>query len=274
MQIIHYICLFSHILFFMKYRICIVILLGTIGLQVFSQESAIDSSKHKIIPQPYYRNVIKINPTPTIVFGDVSNLTLCYERLIKNDQSIAFQAGYFFISNLFGDTIAGLIKMGTNPKHTGYNLAFDYRYYPNLRNRRPAPDGLFIGGYVSYNGFKFDNDFYIFETGLDNYGTINARSHYINLGFDLGYQFVFWKRLTVDFLVFGPSVSYSQSNGSIDGNLTQGEIEVIDEELRAKLMEKFPLLTTIFSEESLVFSRSQKKVDIGFRYSIAIGFHF
>jgi hypothetical protein len=98
----------------------------------------------------------------------------------------------------------------------------------------------------------------------------------ISLGFDLGYQFVFWKRLTIDLMVFGPSLRYSYGKGEISGDLDldEDQIEAIDDEMAAKLIERFPLLSQIFSDESLSFNGSRSTFDTGFRYTIQVGFHF
>jgi len=258
----------------MKFKPASFIILTILSIQAFSQKPEQDTIKTRILLEPYHRNVIKINPTATILFEDVKNLTFSYERLIKKDQSLAFQAGYLWINHLLPDTIAGLINLTGNTNHQGINLAFDYRYYPGIRNKRPAPDGMFIGGYASYYGIKFDNSFDILETSIDQNGNISGTVNVINLGFDLGYQFVFWKRLTIDLLVFGPSLCYTQGKGNITGDLDQEQLEEIDDELIQKINDKFPLISQIFSEGSLTFSGSRSKFDLGFRYSIQIGFHF
>ena len=45
--------------------------------------------------EPYHKNVIKFNPTPMVVM-DVYNITFSYERMLKNNHSVALQAGYIF----------------------------------------------------------------------------------------------------------------------------------------------------------------------------------
>lgn len=240
-----------------------------------STDTVITKSESKKTPPltPYHRNVIKFNPTPMLLFGEVRNITFSYERLIRNDQSIVVQAGYLLFPRLIDDTIAGFIDITGHAKQ-GINLAFDYRFYPFSRNRRPAPDGLYIGGYASYYGFQFKNDINILNTNADQNGAIAGRANIVNLGMVLGYQFIFWKRFSLDLLLFGPSVSMYAAKLEISGNFDPEKIENISQELVDKLLKRFPVLGTLFSNETLKFTGTRATLSPGFRYSIQIGFHF
>jgi hypothetical protein len=37
---------------------------------------------------------------------------------------------------------------------------------------------------------------------------VKGNFYIFNIGVELGYQFVFWKRLTLDFVLIGPAISY------------------------------------------------------------------
>jgi hypothetical protein len=221
---------------------------------------------------PYHRNVIKFNPTPMLLF-EVANLTLSYERLINKTQSVAIQAGYLVFPRLFDDTIASLITL-TGRSKQGINLSFDYRYYPFSRNRRPAPDGLYLGGYISYYGFRFKNDFDILNTTVDQNGSTLGTINVANLGFELGYQFIFWKRFSVDLLLFGPSLSYFHGSLNFEGTLDEDQIDDIKQETIDEIMKKYPALQTLFSDEGLTFTKDRTTFSIFFRYSLQLGFHF
>ena len=109
---------------------------------------------------------------------------------------------------------------------------------------------------------------------MDNNGSIDGKLNVINLGFNLGYQFIFWERLSLDLLVFGPSVNYTSCKGEISGDLDQEQIDAIDDALVEKILDKYPVLGEVFSDENLSFSENRTKFGTGFRYSISIGFHF
>ncbi|MCX6246005.1 MAG: DUF3575 domain-containing protein [Bacteroidetes bacterium] len=258
------------------------------GLQALEKNDTIEKSKkhekndtiekvkmkEKFPPlKPYHWNVIKFNPTPMLLWSNVNNITFSYERLVAKNHSVSLQAGYLLFPRLITDTIAGIITIEKGKKY-GINLALDYRYYPFSRNRRPAPDGLYIGAFISYYGFHFKNNFDILYTTVDQNAAIEGNLNILNIGMSLGYQFIFWKRLSLDLLMFGPSVSLYKGDLKLSGSLDPDQIENIDQELVDKLLNRFPLLKSIFSSENLEFTGSRASWSLGFRYSIQIGFHF
>jgi hypothetical protein len=222
---------------------------------------------------PYHWNVIKFNPTPMLIWQDVRNITITYERLITKDMSLSLQVGYLLFPRILTDTVANLISFSGGSKY-GVNLALDYKYYPFSRNRRPAPDGLYIGTYVSYYGFNFNNTFDILHTTVDQKGELKGKLNIVNLGVSLGYQFIFWKRLTLDLLLFGPSVSCYNGDLAVTGSLDPDQIRNIDQEVVDKLLQRFPFLGTIFSKGGLQFTGTRTSWSVGFRYSIQLGVHF
>ncbi len=259
------------------YLLLVLILIANIKL-VIGQVSADTAMEVKTlinsdIKPPWHRNVIRVNPTPMLLWGDVRNLAFGYERLIGRQQSVGVQAGFLLLPRLFSDTIANLVALSSRSK-SGVNLAINYRFYPGSRNRRPAPDGVYLGGYLSFYGYNFGNDFNILHTAVDQAGHLSGRLRCFNAGMELGYQFVFWKRFTVDLLLFGPSLSYYDGKLTISGNLDAEEIRVIDEELVEKLLDRFPYLKTLFDRKELEFTGSKATLSFGFRYSIQFGFHF
>lgn len=241
---------------------------------VASPDSAIVKKKKRCeVLKPYHKNVIKFNPTPMLIWGQIRNITLSYERLIAPNHSLAIQMGYLLFPRLTDDTVLNLVAISAKEKY-GVNLALDYRYYPCSRNRRPAPDGLYLGAYISYYGYHFKNKMDILNTTVDQNGGIEGRLNITNLGLQLGYQFIFWKRLSLDLMLFGPSFSYYSGELNISGNLDPDQIENLNKELVEKLMARFPLLKSIFSGETLQFTGSRSNFNIGFRYSVQIGIHF
>ncbi len=253
----------------------ILLVLFSISLPGQDNNDTIKKGNKKVKPvllDPYHKNVVKFNPTPMLLW-DMSNITISYERLIKKDQSLALQAGYLAFPNIIDDTVLNLIAVYDRSRN-GVNLAFDYRYYPFARNRRPAPDGLYIGGYVSYYSLKSANKFDIINTTVDQQGTLEANLKIGNLGFELGYQFIFWKRFSLDFLLFGPSYSLISKNISVKGGLDPDEMEDINQELVDKLLDRFPHLGTVFSDDGLEYSGKESKFSPLLRYSISLGVHF
>lgn len=221
---------------------------------------------------PYHRNVIKFNPTPMLLWGEIRNITFSYERLLKNNQSVSVQAGFLSIPRILNDTI--LVFIVDRKGEKGVNLAFDYRWYPGVLNRRPAPNGLYIGGYASYYGFSYTNDFSFRWGESTHLGHLDGALNFANLGLEIGYQFIFWKRLSVDLLMFGPSLTYFFGRGELTSDLSPEAIADLDQAIVDRILEKYPAFSFLGGGESLVFSKSETKFHTFFRYSIQVGFHF
>jgi len=233
------------------------------------------AKKVKRVPlEPYHRNVIKFNPTPMLLFTEVRNFTLSYERLITRNQSLAIQAGYLLLPKLkFLSKLDKIVTFAPKEKY-GINLALDYRYYLFPRNNRPAPDGLYAGAFVSYYGFKFENHLDLVNTSILNDGIIHGKLNVMNFGLNLGYQFIFWKRFSLDLLMLGPSYSFYSGELGISGGADPALLEEIDEELIEAVTEQFPLLGALLNGENLEFTGYKSKWKFGFRYSVQLGFHF
>ena len=67
-------------------------------------------------------------------------------------------------------------------------------------------------------GLRMNDDFDILPTEIDQKGSFVANLNYLNLGFALGYQFIFWKRMSLDFVLFGPSLSFFTGEVTISGD--------------------------------------------------------
>ena len=74
--------------------------------------------------------------------------------------------------------------------------------------------------------------------------------------------------------MFGPSISGYWGDLAITGNLNTDLGDKIDKELAAKLMERFPALGYLFTDEAATFSTSKIAISSWFRYSIQFGYHF
>ncbi|MCK9421523.1 MAG: DUF3575 domain-containing protein [Bacteroidales bacterium] len=222
--------------------------------------------------QPIHKNIIKFNPTPILLWS-TRNLTFSYERILSPRQSVSVEVGYLELPRLFNDTIAHLVNITSRQKY-GLNISLEYRFYLTQLNRRPIPAGLYIGPYLTFYGYKFKNGLDILYTSADKDGMFQGNFWAFNLGFELGYQFVFWKRITLDFVMVGPSACYYGGSIAISGTLDPGQIETIHKTLYDELKKQFPVIQYISINKS--FSQSGK-LDIlrfGFRYLVQIGFHF
>ena len=223
--------------------------------------------------QPIHKNVIKFNPTPMILWS-WKNVTFSYERILNPRQSISFELGYLVFPKLIADTVIDLVNV-TSSEKWGLNATVEYRFYLTKLNSRSVPAGLYIGPNLTYYRYQFKNGLDIFPATVDTTGMIKGDFWAFNLGVELGYQFVFWKRWTLDLVLVGPSISYYGGKTEITGNLDGSQVQQVNEALYEKLLARFPGITA-FSTTGKTFQQTGK-LDVfrmGFRYLVQIGFHF
>ncbi len=221
---------------------------------------------------PYYKNVIKFNPTPMLLW-DWRNITFSYERILNARQSISLELGYLVMPRVVEDTLTDLVNITSGEKN-GINVSLEYRFYLTKLNARPVPAGLYLGPYFTFYGYQFKNGLDIFNAGTETNGTLKGNYWAFNLGLELGYQFVFWKHWTLDMVLVGPSVSYFGGKTEITGDLNAEQIQEINQELYDKLVERFPGIQVLSIDKTYQQTGKLDILRMGFRYLVQIGYHF
>jgi hypothetical protein len=224
------------------------------------------------IPDPIHKNVIKFNPTPMLLWSK-KNITFSYERILNKKQSITFSLGYLEFGQLFGDTVANLVKI-TDRQKQGINAAVEYRFYLTKRNTSPIPDGLYIAPYLSFYGYSFSNGLEVVGSEEPAFARMDGNFYSFNLGGELGYQFVLWKRLTIDLVLVGPATSYYGGELNIKGELNGENLKNINEDLYNKVKAKYPMIDKILLNKSFKKNGTIDLLSVGYRYFFQIGFHF
>lgn len=209
-----------------------------------------------------------------MIFGDKA-IVLGYERILPKNQSISINIGrasYPKLVSIDFDSIKLDVEKGYTDN--GFNTSIDYRFYPLKLNKYGAPRGVYFGPYYSYNYFKRTINFNVntepYTGNVESQMKINIHS----VGFQLGYQFVFWKRLSVDMILFGPGVAYYSMkvkvNSSVDPN-TEGKLFEI---FNNYLEDKFPAYSTIINGEEFKKSGTTTTPGLTYRYMVLIGYRF
>jgi hypothetical protein len=134
---------------------------------------------------------------------------------------------------------------------------------------------VYIGPYFAQYRYGFDNTLEI-NIGSDGKASMDVDAGFsmTSLGFELGYQFVFWERLTLDLILVGPSISYysGKVNASADFELEEGSDAY--EYIRNELIKKYPWLETFIDLDAINTGGKFDSTTFGFRYVLQIGFRF
>lgn len=217
----------------------------------------------------YKKNTIKLDLTHTLIYKNAFNLS--WERLTKKNQSFAITAGsqeFPQILNL-GENIEGKRE----DKSGGYKFGAEYRFYLQKENKFSAPRGVYIGPYFSVLGFNSSRD--IVYTGAEEpeEARFNSKLNLVSLGAELGYQFVFNDRWSLDMVLVGPSYTQYRATMKLEGDFEFDPEDVQNEILQA-MIEKFPGLDDLLNDKELDSSGKVNTWGVGYRYQILVGYRF
>src|SRR3954452_7833658 len=223
-------------------------------------------------PAKEFKNSIKLNISNRILYDNAFQLS--YERVINKHQTLNIFGGY---KEFPGGVILDLdnTKLGDTKKKSGYSFGADYRFYLSKENKYNTPHGVYLAPFISF--YHFNSDRMLIHTdsaGAQSSANFNAQITFINIGGELGYQFVLGRRWVIDAVLFGPAIT----NYNFKAKL-QNDIPGLDENEAAQaiidaLKEKLPLLNDLSSEHGVSGSGTEAFWSVGFRYNISIGFRF
>ena len=221
-----------------------------------------------------YRNTVRFNVTNPLLFGGRS-LIFGYERVLNNRRTFSVnvgQAGLPTFKFLSADSIQAKSSLGEK----GYHVSGDYRFYLSKENKYAAPRGVYIGPYFSYNYFERENGWALKSTnGGTAQDVVTTTSLTVaGIGFELGYQFIFWNRVSLDMILIGPGIASYNLEASIGANLSEADRQKFFEKLNEALEDKFPGYNTVIDNGEFQRKGSTSKTDFGYRYMVMIGFRF
>jgi hypothetical protein len=230
------------------------------------QERPDKTFKHK-------KNVIRYNLSGAMLFGTNHYVVFGYERVIRSNQSISINFGRIALPKFIGiNTDSGSLQKDL--KNSGYQVSIDYRFYLRKENKFDAPHGLYIGPYYSYNRFMRDNEWHYKKNAGNSFLDAHTDLKINTVGFQLGYQFIFWKKVTLDLLMIGPGIGFYNYKTSVDSSVDAATKEQLYEALEQLLTQKFPGMNYVFSDKKIEANGSIKTTNLGYRYIVHIGFNF
>jgi hypothetical protein len=249
---------------FFGIRLFMVLIILSSRLFSFGQ---VDTAKTK------YPNIVKISLSSYTLYPN--SFHLGYERVLSKNKSIYVFGGYneFPLSLDLHLSNTNL----TNPRNkSGFSIGAEYRFYLSEENKYNAPHGIYLAPYVSYYNFNASNTLIHTDSTGSQSANLTTQISLFNVGFELGYQFVVFKRFVIDAEMFGPSFTTYSFKATIDGELNGLDQNETLQAVLDALKAKFPLLSDLSTSKTVFKSgvASSRFPAIGFRYAVNIGFMF
>lgn len=215
-------------------------------------------------------NTIKLDFTTRWLYRQA--YVLSYERVINHKRSWGILAGF---QNLPEVRVLGAnINVTRDTRATGFKIGGEYRFYLAKENKFKAPRGVYLGPYLSFNNFHNERDITV-DTGGSTPETAVLKSNInvLNIGVQLGYQFVFNDRWTVDLSFMGPAVANYRATMELTGNYTF-DPDQISGEILEELINRFPGLGDLISGSTVTSDGRLDTWAAGFRYQLQVGYRF
>lgn len=252
-------------------NISLLVFLLALTQNVFSHES--DSLKSDTIKKKEFKNTVKINLTNPMFFGS-NNYILGYERTIGQHQSFTLNLGTFSLGRLINFNTDSIKWLDKDITSLGISISGDYRFYLAKQNKYNAPRGVYIGPYFALN--RFTRDFTFSNITVSPPGEVNVDWLFqvTTVGFQLGYQFVFWDRLALDMVLFGPGFSFYKIEANVSTNLNKEREEELFKKINEKLAEKIPGYSIAVAPGEFEKTGSANTTSLGYRYIMMLGFRF
>jgi hypothetical protein len=243
------------------------------GTSILAQQDTEKSDMKKA--DKIRKNTIRFNVTNPVIFGDRS-LLLGYERTMGDHQSFSINFGLASLPDfkLFDPGSDSSVVVTNTTKDKGFNLTGDYRFYLSKLNKHKAPRGVYIGPYATHvlmgreNTWNLNTETFQGEVNTDFNFRISA------IGAQLGYQFVFWDRLAIDFVIFGPGIAWYTVEAKLDTTLDPDDESALYEKLNEILEDKFPGYSFAIDDVDFKKTGSSNTTSLGYRYTIHLGFRF
>jgi hypothetical protein len=219
------------------------------------------------------KNTVRINLTNPMIFGD-GCFMVGYERTIGKHQSVSANIGRFTLPRIVDINTDSINDITNETNWKGFHGSIDYRFYLSKENKYNSPHGVYIGPYATYNSYGRD---FVFSSKTEAYtGELNANIKFsaATFGFQLGYQFIFWNRVTLDMILFGPGVGYYKFKADLGTNLDPEQEEELFKKINDALKEKIPGYSYVIDSGTFEKTGSYNTGGLGFRYVVMLGFRF
>jgi hypothetical protein len=194
-----------------------------------------------------------------------------YERVTAPNQTLCITGGYEEFPDIVN--VSSTINVKQDLLKSGFKAGAEYRFYLKKENKYPAPHGVYLGPYFAYHDFFNKRDIEVDVDGVKESAQLQADFSIMNIGVQLGYQFVINNHWTIDLVAVGPAISNYRANLKLVGDFSFDKEEV-ENEILLKILDRFPMLDNLLTDKEV---SSQGRFDawsVGWRYQLLIGYHF
>ena len=220
-----------------------------------------------------YKNVVRYNLSGALFFGSEKYIVLGYERLVRSRQTFSINFGRASLPKVVSVDLDS-VDISRSRKRSGFNVSVDYRFYLARENKYKPPHGLYIGPYYSFNQFTSGTEWRYDKDQGNSYVNTDSKLNIHTVGFELGYQFILWKRVALDFVLVGPGLGFYNYDVTFDSNIAAETKAQITDGLEQLITQKFPGMNYVFSDSQINAEGVMKTNNLGYRYIIHIGFLF
>lgn len=219
------------------------------------------------------KNTIRYNITNPLLFGNKAYV-IGYERTVGKHQSVGINIGRMSLPGFGKGGGSDSVSLQNNTNEKGFHISAEYRFYLAKENKHEAPRGVYIGPYYSYNHFSRANEWLLNTSSFQGKVTTNLALNINTVGAQLGYQFILWKRVSLDLVLLGPGIGFYQVKAGINTSLNAKQKELFYERLNDLLADKIPGYNLVIDEGEFKRNGSVETTTFGFRYMVNVGFRF
>lgn len=219
-------------------------------------------------PEQNRRNVIKLEMTHTFY---PNSLVMSYERVTRPNQSFCVTGGYEEFPPLVDVSSTTRVRQDMN--RNGFRIGSEYRFYLKGENRHLAPHGTYIGPYVAYHDFYNKREIEVEVDGINEIAQLETDFGILNIGFQLGHQFIIKDRFTIDVITLGPAISNYYAKIKLNGDFTFDKDEV-QSEILLKLLDRFPMLEELLTDKEISSQGRFDSWSYGWRFQLNVGYYF
>ena len=215
------------------------------------------------------RNTIKIDFTSRWLYREA--YVVSYERVLNPRRTLGIIAGFQNLPE--ARSLGTAIQVTRDTRASGFKFGLEYRFYLAKENKFAAPHGVYLGPYLSFNNFHNEREITVDNAGTPEYATLTSNFNVLNIGVQLGYQFVFNDRWTIDLSFLGPAVSRYNATLDLTGTYTFDPDDIANDILQ-DLVDRFPGLGDLLGGNQVASSGRFDAWAAGFRYQLQVGYRF